>query len=219
MKLAALGRLTASIAHEIRNPLSSINQAAELLAEAERPAPNDGRLVQIIRDNVGRLDRIVAEVLDLNRRARGQAEALELVALLDGFASDFCSSERVAREGVQVDAVRGLRAMADRQHVERVLWNLARNAWRHGRQQPGSVRLVARLGPRARTVAIDVIDDGPGLSPEAHAHLFEPFFTTEASGVGLGLFIARELSEGEGGSLEALDSSGGARFRLTLRAA
>lgn len=219
MKLASLGRLTASIAHEIRNPLSSINQAAELLAEAERPAPSDERLVRIIRDNVGRLDRIVAEVLDLNRQAQGEAKALHVLPLLDRFAADFCAGERVAREGLQIDAIRGLRVMADPQHVDRVLWNLARNAWRHSRQQPGSIRLVSRLGPRPGTVVIDVIDDGPGLTEEARAHLFEPFFTTDAKGIGLGLFIARDLCEGEGGSLEALEAPGGARFRITLKEA
>jgi len=219
LKLASLGRLTASIAHEIRNPLSSINQAAELLAEAGAGGPGDGRLVQIIRDNVGRLDRIVAEVLDMNRRARGSAESLDVQALLARFADDFCAAERVPRAGLQVEAVTGLRALADRHHVERVLWNVTRNAWRHGRQQPGSIRLVASAGMLPRTVAVDVADDGPGLSDEARAHLFEPFFTTDARGVGLGLFIARDLCEGEGGSLEAVEGPGGARFRITLREA
>lgn len=218
MKLVALGRLTASIAHEIRNPLSSINQAAELLADSTAPEAGQARLVSIIRGNVDRLDRIVSEVLDLNRRARAEPDSVDLEGFLNQFAASFCASERLPPASLSVEVAPGLRAQVDRQHLDRVLWNLARNAWRHGRQKSGSVRLSAGSGPRPGTVSVEVADDGPGLSAEARAHLFEPFFTTDPQGIGLGLFIARELCEGNGGSLDAVDAASGARFRITLRA-
>jgi two-component system sensor histidine kinase PilS (NtrC family) len=217
LKLAALGRLTASIAHEIRNPLSSINQAAELLADSAAPAQGQERLVSIIRGNVDRLDRIVTEVLDLNRRSRSEPEAVDLRDALRHFAAGFCDAERLPQDSLRIEAGAVLRALVDRQHLERILWNLARNAWRHGKGQPGSVRVSARAGTKPGTVSLYVIDDGPGLTAEARAHLFEPFFTTDSRGIGLGLFIARELCEGNGGTLEALDGPPGGRFRVTLK--
>lgn len=221
VKLAALGRLTASIAHEIRNPLSSINQAAELMAETAGAAGGQSRLLSIIRGNVDRLDRIVTEVLDINRRTRGEPEAVELGPALRQFAAAFCDAEHLSRDRLRVEGAgdTGLRALVDRQHLERVLWNLARNAWRHGKGEPGSVRLSAGRGAQPGTLAITVADDGPGLTAEARERLFEPFYTTDTRGVGLGLFIARELCEGNGGTLEALEGAPGARFRVTLRQA
>jgi two-component system sensor histidine kinase PilS (NtrC family) len=218
MKLVALGRLTASIAHEIRNPLSSIGHAADLLGEGESGRAEKERLLAIIRDNVFRLDRMVQEVLYLNRRDRAQPEAIDPRAWLTQFARQFCDSERVPEAGVEVQLRTTQRLWFDRQHLDQVLWNLARNAWRHSRRQPGSVRLVAAPGQAAGLLEIDVIDDGPGVSSEAQAHLFEPFFTTDARGTGLGLYIARELCEGNGARLEYV-AGGGGHFRIQLKGA
>jgi two-component system sensor histidine kinase PilS (NtrC family) len=217
MKLVALGRLTASIAHEIRNPLSSINHAAELLAETEHAQAGDDRLVTIIRDNVHRLDRIVQEVLYLNRRDRAQPEAIEARPFLEQFAADFCANEGVPAEGVQVDVRTTLRMDFDRQHLHQVLWNLLRNAWRHGFRNPGSVRVVLAPADTPGMLALEVTDDGPGVAAELQPHLFEPFFTTEAQGTGLGLYIARELCEGNGAHVEYCDGGPGCRFRITLK--
>jgi len=219
VKLAALGRLTASIAHEIRNPLSSINHAAELLAESEAAPAGDARLVGIIRDNVDRLDRIVTEVLSLARRGRAEPESIDPRAFLRQFAADFCATEKVPPETLAVD-VRTAQAVAfDRQHLHQVLWNLARNAWRHGRQQPGSIRLRLAPGEAANVLQLEVADDGPGIPPSTRQHLFEPFFTTEAHGTGLGLYIARELCEANGASLEFVEAPAGCCFRITVTGA
>ena len=219
MKLVALGRLTASIAHEIRNPLSSINHAAELLAESERAQKGDDRLLDIIRDNVHRLDRIVEEVLYLNRRDRAQPEAIDARAFLEQFVADFCATEKVAPEAVRVEVRTAQRMAFDRQHLHQVLWNLMRNAWRHGSKGPGSV--CVRLAPALAqgTLGLEVADDGPGVAPESQPHLFEPFFTTDAQGTGLGLYIARELCEGNGARLEYVEGSDGGHFRITLKGA
>ncbi len=219
MKLVALGRLTASIAHEIRNPLSSIGHAAELLDEDAAMQPPEKRLLEIIRGNVVRLDRIVQEVLYLNRRDRAQPEAIDAAPYLSHFVHEFCAAQKVAPEAIDLQVRTTQRLSFDRQHLDQVLWNVVRNAWHHGRKRPGSVRIVVAPAPAPGRLAIDVVDDGPGVSQQAQAHLFEPFFTTEAQGTGLGLYIARELCEGNGARLEYVNTSGGAQFRVTLKGA
>jgi len=219
MKLVALGRLTASIAHEIRNPLSSIGHAAELLEEDGAVEPGGKRLLDIIRGNVLRLDRIVQEVLYLNRRDRAQAEPIDPAAYLAQFAQEFGLVEKIPAEAIDVQVRTRQRMLFDRQHLDQVLWNMVRNAWRHGKQQPGSVRVIVGPSPAPGRLVLEVLDDGPGVAPEAQAHLFEPFFTTEAQGTGLGLYIARELCEGNGARLEYVDDSGGGHFRVTLKGA
>ena len=219
MKLVALGRLTASIAHEIRNPLSSIGHAAELLEEDQGLNDAEMRLIEIIRGNVTRLDRIVQEVLYLNRRDRAQPESIDAAAYLSNFAKEFCATEKVADECLDVQVRTSQRLWFDRQHLDQVLWNIVRNAWRHSRHQTGSARVIVAPSPAPGRLTIDVIDDGPGVTREVQAHLFEPFFTTEAQGTGLGLYIARELCEGNGARIEYVEGSGGGHFRITLKGA
>jgi two-component system sensor histidine kinase PilS (NtrC family) len=218
MKLVALGRLTASIAHEIRNPLSSIGHAAELMAEDEGLNESEKRLLSIIRGNVTRLDRIVQEVLYLNRRDRAQPEAIDPRAYLTNFAHEFSGAERVAEESLDIQVRTAQRLWFDRQHLDQVLWNLARNAWRHGKKLPGSVQVIVSPAPVPASLTLEVVDDGPGVAGNAQPHLFEPFFTTEAQGTGLGLYIARELCEGNGARIESVPGEGG-HFRITLKAA
>jgi two-component system sensor histidine kinase PilS (NtrC family) len=219
MKLVALGRLTASIAHEIRNPLSSIGHAADLLDEDDAMSEAEKRLLEIIRGNVGRLDRIVQEVLYLNRRDRAQPEAIDARVFLEHFVHEFCNNEKAPEETLDIQVRTSQRMWFDRQHLDQVLWNVVRNAWRHGRQLAGSVRVVISPSPAPGKLVLDVLDDGPGVNPAALAHMFEPFFTTEAQGTGLGLYIARELCEGNGARIEYVDGSAGGHFRITLKGA
>jgi two-component system sensor histidine kinase PilS (NtrC family) len=218
-KLVALGRLTASIAHEIRNPLSSIGHAAELLEEDQSMGEASKRLLDIISGNVTRLDRIVQEILDLNRRDRAQPEAIDANGFFANFAAQFSANEKVPVDSLDVQVRTTYRPWFDRMHLDQVLWNLVRNAWRHGRQRPGSVRIVLMASPIPGCLTLDVIDDGMGVSREIQAHLFEPFFTSEAQGTGLGLYIARELCEGNGARVEYIDDSGGGHFRVTMKGA
>jgi two-component system sensor histidine kinase PilS (NtrC family) len=219
MKLVALGRLTASIAHEIRNPLSSISHAAELLEEDREASGEEKRLISIIHSNVTRLDRIVQEVLYLNRRDRAQPEAIDPVAYFGTFAAEFCGAERVPETCLDIQVRTVQRFMFDRQHLAQVLWNLVRNAWRHGRQVAGSVRIVVWPAPAPGRLVIDVHDDGKGVPAETQSHLFEPFFTTDAQGTGLGLYIAQELCEGNGARIEYVENPAGGQFRITVKGA
>ena len=227
MKLVALGRLTASIAHEIRNPLSSINHAAELLHEESERRPEDQRLLTIIQENAHRLDRMVQEVLYMNRRDRAQPESIDAKPYLEQFVRDFCANEKAAAHIFALEITSTRRPMFDRSHLDQILWNLVRNARRHGRGQSRSVIILLRNAPDADNLILEISDDGPGVPVEALAHLFEPFFTTDASGTGLGLYIARELAEVNGARLEYAGVPvrgraegaplSGACFRLTVK--
>lgn len=214
-KLAALGRLTANMAHEIRNPLSAISHAAELLdEEASRDASQ--RLIRIIGDNVQRLNRLVAEVLELGRRDRSEPESIRLAAYLDQFVDELAIQDPSIRQRVEVVADPEAAICFDRAHLHRVMTNLVTNALRHAGDQPGSVRIVVER-PSENRVELNIIDNGPGIEEDLRTQVFEPFFTTHGAGTGLGLYIARELCEANQSRLELMDNGPGAHFRITGR--
>lgn len=215
-KLAALGRLTAGVAHEIRNPLSAITHAADLLQEEGQESGRD-RLLRIIRDNAKRLDRMVHDVLELSRRDRIQTEQIRLGSFLSGFIDDFAQNEGIDRSSFVIDVPEGTTVDFDRVHLNQVLWNLTHNAWRHCRRRTGSIVLYALSRPGR--VELHLIDDGDGVAKQLQSQLFEPFFTTFSGGTGLGLYIARELCAANAASLEYVDRGSGADFRILWQAA
>lgn len=215
VKLAALGRLTANIAHEVRNPLSSISYAAELMREGEHETSQQ-RLLQLIMENTSRLDRIVQDVMQLNRRDRVQAETLDLTGLLPGFVEALCLTEQVEPVLFALHLPSQARICFDRGHFEQVLWNLCRNALRYSHRRAGSVQLRVG-GTEGGSRVLEVEDDGPGVMPDALPKLFEPFYTTDSRGTGLGLYIARELCEANGAHIEYRQGAGGgACFRIVF---
>jgi two-component system sensor histidine kinase PilS (NtrC family) len=216
MKLAALGRLTASIAHEIRNPLSAISHAGELLHEERRGEMQD-RLLKILSDNVARLDRIVADILELGRRDRMQPEPLMLAVFCDSFLDTFIAAGSAPPGVVVMEGGSDAVLCFDRNHLLQIVWNLTANAVRHARGGPGSVRLAIRSGNDAGWVQLHVIDDGGGVPESARTQIFEPFFTTYHEGTGLGLFIARELAEANGARLELVEDAESGHFVLSGR--
>jgi two-component system sensor histidine kinase PilS (NtrC family) len=215
IKLAALGRLTASVAHEIRNPLSAISYAAELFEEEEH-SPEQGRLIQIILDNTSRLEGIVQDVMQLNRRDRVRPETLKLAAILPKFAEEICQSKHMSPDIIQLNVESECTVNFDRGHFFQILWNLCSNALRYCRKQTGSVQLSSRQSESESTI-LEVFNDGEEIKPEMVQQLFEPFFTSDPSGTGLGLYIARELSEANGARLEYVQQAqGGVCFRITF---
>lgn len=213
VKLAALGRLTANIAHEVRNPLSSISYATELLREQAQDAAQT-RLFQIILDNTSRINHIVQDVMQVNRRDRVQAERLNLSVRLEELVENISKVEQVPRTVFELKVDPACTVRFDRGHFEQVLWNLCRNAMRHSQHLTGSVRVSGFLIEEGRTV-LEVADDGPGVPNDAVQKLFEPFFTTDLGGTGLGLYIARELCEANGALIEYRRApDGGACFRI-----
>ena len=215
IKLAALGRLTANIAHEVRNPLSAISYATELLQEEPGDARHQ-RLLQIVLDNTQRINQIVQDVMQLNRRDRAQPEVFDLTIMLRTFVGEFNSAEHSEPGVIVVAGVTGGEVSFDRDHLRQVLWNLCRNALRYGRTLPGSVALTMRT--EQERVMLTVEDDGLGISAEHQGKLFEPFFTTAPDGTGLGLYIAKELCEANGALLEyqAGRAQPGACFCITF---
>jgi two-component system, NtrC family, sensor histidine kinase PilS len=219
MKLAAMGRLTASIAHEIRNPLSAINQAAQLLEEDGAVAPGGQRLLSMIRNNAKRIDRIVGEVLHLNRRDRQQPEVIAFGEFMRSLVDEIAQAEHMPAGAVVLQFPDELTVMFDRGHINQIVWNLVRNAWQHCQKKEGSIRISARAGYMGDAVICELNDDGPGIPAELRGQVFEPFFTTRPGGTGLGLYIARELADANGATLELLPKTPGAHFRMTMKRA
>jgi two-component system sensor histidine kinase PilS (NtrC family) len=220
LKLASLGRLTANIAHEIRNPLSAINHATELLQEEPQLSPTQTRLLQIIHDNAQRLDRMVQDVLKLNRRDRALKENFDVGDYLHTFVEQFGAIEKINPAIFSIELTDNYLVAFDRSHLNQVMWNLSRNALRHCQRKDGSIRVLVGLGHNANIVRLDVIDDGPGVPKNLTNQLFEPFFTTAVSGTGLGLYIAREVCQANGASLYYSDApDGGAQFTILCKRA
>lgn len=214
VKLAALGRLTANIAHEVRNPLSSISYAAELLQEGEQ-IQGQTRLFNIILDNAFRLNSIVLDVLQLNRRDRVQKVEFNLAEQLPYFVEKLQQTESFSPGIFEIDVAPTCIVNFDRGHFDQVLWNLCRNALRYSERQAGSVKLHARCSDEGRTV-LEISNDGATIPIALVQRLFEPFFTTSVGGTGLGLYIARELCEANGSQLEYRPRDGSACFRIVF---
>ena len=213
IKLAALGRLTANMAHEIRNPLSAISHAAELLREESERGIAE-RLSRIISDNASRLNRIVSDVLELGRRDRIQPESIALAQFFAALRDDLLVLDTGDADWLEINCPADVHLVFDRSHLHRILTNLLSNSLRYASGKPGCVRLTAAGEGAALT--IEVADDGPGIPSEAAGRVFEPFFTTYSQGTGLGLYIARELAMANNANLELLPSHHGAHFLIKL---
>ena len=214
LKLAALGRLTANIAHEIRNPLSAISHATQLLRE-EISDPAQLRLSDIIEKNARRLDALVQDVLSLTRRDRVRPQTISPQSLTQ-LVEDLRETEEIPEGAVIVEMKTDSLFCFDPEHLRQILWNLIKNAWRHSRQQAGSLHVT--LQTLGQQLQLEVRDDGAGVAPEHQPKLFEPLFTTDSRGTGLGLFLARELSDANGATLAFVPYTPHTTFRLSLRA-
>ncbi|MEO6117994.1 MAG: ATP-binding protein [Methylotenera sp.] len=219
-KLAALGRLTANIAHEIRNPLSAISHANQLLQEEEQLSQPTQRILEIIASNIGRIDQIIKDVLELNRRDRTQKEKIDLQQFLADFYTQFCSIEKIPTTHFQFKpCLAEYYTSFDHRHLTQILWNLCKNGWEHSQKQAGSLGLncVALNGVDINGINIEISDDGSGVTEQYRARLFEPFFTTKTTGNGLGLYISRELAEANGANLQYQALPVGSAFILSLK--
>jgi two-component system sensor histidine kinase PilS (NtrC family) len=200
LKLASMGRLTASIAHEVRNPLSAIGHATALLAE-DLHGKAEVRLLKIIGDNVTRVNRMVEDILQLSRKAQPYAEPVQLARFLPELKNEFCETQGLAEEMVWLGGTGAIEVRFDALHLREVLVNLLGNAIRYASRRPASIRIWPELDAFG-TLELHVQDDGPGITPEVRAHLFEPFYTTSSKGTGLGLYLARELCLNNGAKLD-----------------
>jgi two-component system sensor histidine kinase PilS (NtrC family) len=196
-KLAALGRLSASIAHEIRNPVGAMSHAGQLLAESPLMGADERRLTDIIRNNSERVSTIINNVLQLSRREATKPTRFMLGDWLEDFLDEFCETMQVPMTRIAVhEEARDLEVRIDPTHLHQVVWNLCDNAIKYGETRDGvSLEIkVSRLNPSNRPY-LEVVDRGPGIEAKAVDRIFEPFFTGRKGGTGLGLFIARELCQ------------------------
>ena len=215
IKLAALGRLSASIAHEIRNPLSAIKQAAQLIGEEVNHSPESRALTLMIDKNVDRIDRIVRDVSLLGRRDRGHPAALEIESAITELTVEVCTTLNAPRSGFRL-ALSGVAMIyVDRSHFDEMLVNLMANAWRHSSKGSDAVSVTVSINDEMQRAIINVIDDGPGVNDDIADRIFEPFFSGSGS-TGLGLYLVRELALANGGSVRLGSSQHGARFVLEL---
>lgn len=218
LQLAALGRLAANIAHEIRNPLSAIRHAAGLLGErVQEPAAQ--RLCHILEREALRINAIVESVLEMARPGPAHPEVLSLRLYLSAVIEQL--REDPVLRPLQVDLILpqgDLVALADPAHLRQILWNLLHNAVRHGAAGDGSARLQIAMAPVGKEeIAVELRDFGPGIDGALGERIFEPFFTTDSRGTGLGLSMVRELLRLNGGRIETMNHpGGGAVFRLIL---
>ena len=218
-KLAALGRLSASIAHEIRNPVGAMSHAGQLLAESPNLGTDDRRLTDIIRNNSERVSTIINNVLQLSRREATKPARLLLGDWLDEFLAEFSQTMQVPVEQIGVhEESDDLEVRFDPSHLRQVVWNLCDNAIRYADPRDGiKVEIkLARLTPSYRPY-LEVADRGSGIEPSAAERIFEPFFTDRKGGTGLGLFISRELCQlNRAILLYEPRSGGGSVFRIVF---
>jgi len=218
-KLASLGRLSASIAHEIRNPVGAMSHAGQLLAESGTLSDDDLRLTEIIRTHAERVSHIIDNVLQLSRRESSRPERFALEPWLTEFAQEFSRTLELPEGELSVaDTGPGVEIRMDPSHLRQVLWNLCDNAVKYANKADGGL-IELNIGRTGRTGQpfLDVLDQGLGVDPGTADNIFEPFFTARSGGTGLGLYISRELCELNRATLTYRDrESGGSIFRIVF---
>ena len=197
LKLASLGRLTASIAHEIRNPLGAVSHAAQLLQESEQAVEEDKRMAEIIQHHAQRMNAIIESVMQISRRQPPNPQLLSLRGWLQNFVEEYRYSHEDASDISLEMPERSIEILFDPDHLGRILNNLLDNALRHSRiaTLKATAELRVNWEQLSQRCLIDVIDQGLGVAPSERAKLFEPFYTTVDKGTGLGLYLCKELCE------------------------
>lgn len=222
-KLAGLGRLSASIAHEIRNPVGAMSHAAQLLAESPSLSAEDKRLTEIVRTNGDRVRQIIENVMSMGRRENSRPERIILGTWLASFREEFSATMQIAPERLAVSSLLGdVEIQVDPSQLRQIVWNLCENAVKYGasKDKDGGDIIELRVGRLASTARpfLEVADRGPGIAVQHRELIFEPFFTGNERGTGLGLFLARELAQTNGATLlYEPRTSGGSLFRIVFR--
>ena len=215
LKLESLGRLAASIAHEIRNPLGAISHAGQLLVESTDLSKSDSRLTEIIQTQSQRVNNIIENVMSISRRQIPNIETVQLKLWLERYKVEFSDHYDLADSDVIILCDQDdLIIQMDTTQLHQVLWNLSQNAIRYSLRTP-KLTLVAGVHDGNERPFLDVKDTGPGIDPTEAQQLFEPFYTTEKAGTGLGLYISRELCEiNQANLLIHSNSNQGCCFRI-----
>ncbi len=220
LKLASLGQLVASIAHEIRNPIGAISHAGQLLAEAPDLSKSDLRLTEIIQNHALRVNTIVENILQLSRSGQSRPVQVDVHVWLEQFVEEFCLAQDLdPLQDIVTVYEYPVTVYFDITQLYQVVWNICHNGLRYSQPGEGAAKLELRVGftEESYTPYLDIIDFGSGISPEEVERVFEPFFTKEVEGTGLGLYIARGLCEANQAQLNYLPAPGGGScFRITF---
>jgi two-component system sensor histidine kinase PilS (NtrC family) len=217
-KLVALGRLSASIAHEIRNPVGALSHAAQLLSESPGMGKDEERLLEIINLHSQRVNEIVENVMQLSRRDATRPESISLGPWMTDFINEFASTFEIPAERFRIDIPEdAMDVRMDPSQLRQVCWNLCENAVQHAATEDGEFVLDIRFGHMGGTgrPCVEFADRGPGIDEEMRERLFEPFATGKAGSSGLGLYVSRELCEcNRAGLVFEPRSGGGSLFRI-----
>jgi two-component system sensor histidine kinase PilS (NtrC family) len=216
-KLAALGRLSASIAHEIRNPVGALSHAGQLLNESPQAGDYERRLLDIISDNSKRVSEIVDNVMRLSRREPTNPQSISLGEWVREFVTEFAATLEIPDDRFEIIEEENIEVQMDPGHLRQICWNLSENAVHYADPVGNEQVITIRSGrlPSSRRPFLEVTDRGPGIPEDMHEQLFEPFATGRIGGTGLGLFISRELCECNRASLIYEPRiGGGSTFRI-----
>ncbi len=216
--LATLGRFSASLAHEIRNPLAAISYAVQLLEESNDIRAADRRLLEIVRQQGTRMNGIVENVLGMARREPAKPERVELIGFVRQFVEEYSTNHPIEDDVLRAGGTQAPMALVDPRQLHQVLTVLVHNALIYGRMPGQSARVNVNVQADASgDPLIDVLDRGPGIPQGVASRLFRPFFTTSPHGTGLGLYIARELCRANQATLDYVPlPAGGGCFRIRL---
>ncbi len=222
LKLASLGRLTASIAHEIRNPLGAISHASQLLEESSNIDVHDKRLISIITSHSNRVNEIIENILRLSRRDRTNPELIVLKSFIEQFNIEFSQLKNIDPSNISLNLdPEDIKIRFDENQFRQILTNLYENGIRHtidNDHKEFSLIVYAGITEDFKRPFLDVIDKGEGINAEVAQHIFEPFYTTSNEGTGLGLYLSRELAESNQAHLTYVPvATGGSCFRLTFQ--
>jgi signal transduction histidine kinase len=218
-RMAAMGRLAAGLAHEIRNPLSSIAGSIQLLRGGQGLSAEDRQLCEIVLRESARLDDLVTDMLDLSRPRPPEIVTLDVVPVVREVVELASRSGRAATDvAVELEAPEHAVGRADGAQLRQLAWNLVRNAVQAS-TAGDVVRVALTVVPvgNERRIFFAVEDDGPGLDEEARDRLFDAFFTTRTQGTGVGLAVVKRIADGHGFSIDVQSELGqGARFVVNL---
>jgi len=219
-KLASLGRLTASIAHEIRNPLGAISHAGELLSESPSIEKEDQRLLDIIHNHTGRVNSIVKSILQLSKQEDSHIENIRLSNWLTEFEAQFKEQFGLIESPLVIKISHDINDIQfDKNHLKQIIDNLCSNALKHGQKDPSQPFIEVLCGTHKTTQRnfICITDKGAGIEEATALQIFEPFFTTSSSGTGLGLYISNQLAELNHAKLiYSANAAGGSTFTLLI---
>lgn len=219
MKLALLGSLAANIAHEIRNPLSSVSHAAQLLNESPALKENDSKLVHMIKDNCDRMNTVIKNVLSMSKKQSSNPEVLDINEYMHHFVDQFnppgLPPIQMRFKPLQEKCFVNI----DPTQLRQMLINLCENGLRYSMRQTNQPKLdiVMACNESNNAIMIHIRDYGPGIDGRDAKHMFEPFYTTESHGSGLGLYISREICQMNGGDIYyKAEENGGSTFSIQL---